>query len=68
MKIYTCPKCNKRNSIRIVYGYPGDEMMESSQKGDIILGGCIVERNSLDRYCRTCSSAWLSTKINHKKK
>lgn len=64
MKKYTCPKCKKSNSIRIVYGYPGEEMMKSSQKGEISLGGCIVERNSPDRYCKTCDAAWLSNKVN----
>ena len=64
MKIYTCPKCKKRNSIRVVYGYPGEEMMKSAQKGEISLGGCIVGRNSPDRFCKTCDATWLSKKVD----
>ena len=64
MKKYTCPECKKRNSIKIVYGYPGEEMMKSAQKGEISLGGCIIERNSPDRYCKNCDSPWLSNKVD----
>jgi len=63
MKKYTCPKCNKRNSVQIVYGYPGKGMMESSLKGEISLGGCIIGRNSPDRYCKTCDTSWISSEV-----
>lgn len=36
-----CPEC-QQPAIPIGYGYPGPEMIDAAQKGEIRLGGCIV--------------------------
>ncbi len=35
-----CPKCNSNaDVIPIVYGYPGDELIKASERGEVALGG-----------------------------
>lgn len=49
-----CPYCNSSNVIPIVYGYPGAELVEKSERGEVKLGGCVVTDNDPDRYCKDC--------------
>ena len=37
-----CPSCANGRLLPIVYGYPLDELLASSERGEVILGGCIV--------------------------
>jgi len=37
-----CPTCKNGKLIPIVYGMPGSELMEQSERGEIELGGCVV--------------------------
>ncbi len=52
-----CPACRSTDAIRILYGYPGGDMWESEQRGEIRLGGCLVGPESPDYECRGCGSA-----------
>ena len=51
MSKYICPKCKKNEAVQILYGYPGNEMRESAQKKEIVLGGCIIYPNNPNRQC-----------------
>jgi hypothetical protein len=33
-------------------------MFEASDRGEIVLGGCVVERDSPTWRCRNCGHAW----------
>ena len=47
------PRCHKSDQvIRIVYGFPEPEMMEDAYKGLVKLGGCIVDENNPEWYCK----------------
>jgi hypothetical protein len=37
-----CPTCNAGKLIPIVYGLPGREVMEQSERSELELGGCII--------------------------
>jgi len=37
-----CPTCNAGKLIPIVYGMPGSELVEQSERGELELGGCII--------------------------
>jgi hypothetical protein len=37
-----CPTCKVGKLIPIVYGMPGRELMEQSDRGEVELGGCVV--------------------------
>ena len=42
-----CPVC-KEPMVRIVYGYPSMELFESSARGEVALGGCVVSGFGVD--------------------
>ena len=53
-----CPYCGTHESIPIVYGLPGPEMLEASEAGEIVLGGCVVLPAGATRHCRACGRDW----------
>ena len=53
-----CPNCSSENVARIVFGYPGPEMMEESQRGKIVLGGCCVGEDDPQWHCNDCDQDW----------
>ena len=54
-----CPECNDEGSIvEIAYGYPGAEMIEKYEKGEIKLGGCMVSEDNPDWHCNKCDHEW----------
>jgi hypothetical protein len=63
-KKYLCPKCKAEAGIKIVYGYPGNELIEKSFRGEIALGGCsISEENQHNRVCTQCEFKWSTDEI-----
>jgi len=53
-----CPSCASNNIAAIAFGYPGPEMMEESQRGKIVLGGCIVTDDDPEWHCKDCAHQW----------
>lgn len=53
-----CPKCGKDEPLRIAYGYPSHDMFEASERGELALGGCMIEADSPEWHCRRCSHEW----------
>ena len=49
-----CPTCNSWNIVPIVYGMPGADLEEQEQRGEVILGGCVVTDNDPDLCCKDC--------------
>lgn len=62
MTKYICPECKKKEAVQILYGYPGDGMMESAQKKEIVLGGCIIDPVNPNRQCLKCGHQWKAKK------
>ena len=58
---YKCPKCDSRNVVPIVYGYPGPELMEDSALRKVEIGGCVIEEDAPDRHCNDCEYQWKTT-------
>lgn len=52
-----CRHCGHK-VLRIQYGYPSHEMMEASERGEILLGGCIVSEDSPDYACPICGQSY----------
>ncbi|MEO6577534.1 MAG: hypothetical protein ABIO99_01360 [Candidatus Limnocylindria bacterium] len=42
--------------VRIVYGYPDVETEERARRGEIVLGGCMVEPDAPRVACPQCRS------------
>lgn len=59
-----CGKCQAvRLTVPIVYGLPGYELMERAERGEVVLGGCVVTASAPLRACGTCRepiTGWLS--------
>ena len=54
-----CPECLDRESIvSIEYGFPDEEMREKHDKGEIRLGGCVIQENNPDYHCNKCEHEW----------
>jgi len=49
-----CPKCGSAEVLRIAYGLPGPEMGEAAERGEIALGGCVIDERSRQWECATC--------------
>ena len=53
-----CPKCDSRNIVPIMFGYPGPGPVEDSVKGKVHLGGCIVDIDNPKWHCNDCERDW----------
>ena len=50
-----CPKCGFSDAVVPVgYGYPAPETMKAAERGEIILGGCVVGDIDPRHACRRC--------------
>lgn len=49
----SCPDCGGR-LIPILWGYPGPEMLEKANRGEVFLGGCVLPMNNPDYHCTGC--------------
>ncbi len=53
-----CPHCGVESiPVPVVYGYPSSEMFEAYERGEIRLGGCVVEDESPEFECPSCHAA-----------
>lgn len=48
------PHCGNPDVVRIVYGYPLGDDFEREQRGEIVLGGCVIGPESPTHVCRAC--------------
>jgi Zn ribbon nucleic-acid-binding protein len=55
---YTCPKCQAKEGVDILYGYPTDDALQLWFKKEIELGGCIVGKEKPTRNCFKCGHQW----------
>jgi hypothetical protein len=51
----SCPAC-KTPLIRIVFGFPGYELFEAQERGEIMLGGCCIPPYMPQGWCPTCQA------------
>ncbi len=54
----TCPECGSTDIVPIAYGLPGQELVEAADRGEVILGGCIVWDNAPNLHCKACGTQW----------
>jgi len=46
-----CPKCNAA-MIPIEYGVPDEELFEAAARGEVHIGGCIIDPDDPDIVCQ----------------
>lgn len=44
----SCPTCGSPRVARVAYGYPSPALNEASERGEVLLGGCLVSGDSSD--------------------
>jgi len=49
-----CPACGATDTIKILYGMPTHESFESSERGELVLGGCCGLDINPTRHCKVC--------------
>lgn len=59
-----CPKCASKNTVKIVYGYPGPELMMKYKEGKVKLGGCVISFDNPDTYCKDCEHSFMSVSLD----
>ncbi len=54
-----CPQCHSSAQVvRILYGMPTYEAFEAAERGEFVLGGCMVSYDSLVWHCKTCGEGF----------
>ena len=51
-----CPNCGSTEYIPIIYGEPSPELMEQAEKGEVVLGGCIITPDRDLFVCKECEA------------
>jgi len=52
-----CDRCDTM-TVEIAYGMPGQEMFEAAERGDVVLGGCILGMaGPFTHACPRCSAS-----------
>lgn len=57
-KTAKCPKCGEAKTIPIVYGMPGPELFEAAERGEVVLGGCVLGDENPVWQCKACGAHW----------
>jgi hypothetical protein len=60
------PRCGSTDAVQIIYGLPDFELGEAAQRGEVLLGGCIVGPESPDYECRNCHAPlpWVAPEVD----
>jgi hypothetical protein len=53
-----CAACGAADVRTLVYGYPAPELVHRAERGEVVLGGCVIERGSPRWACRVCKREW----------
>jgi hypothetical protein len=53
-----CARCGAGSLQRIVYGHHGFETLAAAERGEIMLGSCIVHSEQPDWHCRSCGHSF----------
>ena len=51
-----CPLCGSERIRPRVYGYPGPELVEEAESGEVVLGGCMVTGADPELGCLDCGA------------
>ena len=62
-----CPSCNiSGHVVPIIYGMPNEKAIQKQDKGNAILGGCLMEEGAPKYHCKDCEFEWTQDKPNMK--
>ena len=58
----TCPLCGDKG-LRIIYGLPDLKVAEAAERGEVVLGGCVIGDDPILR-CRGCGHEWSTQPVH----
>ncbi len=53
----SCAICGKSPAIPVVYGFPSPDLMEQAARGEVLLGGCVIEGGEPGQLCADCAAS-----------
>lgn len=53
-----CPVCDNESGVRIVYGYPSEELVKAAEQRKVVLGGCMQYLDAPKKKCIRCEHEW----------
>ena len=53
-----CPECGGTEVVPIAYGMPAPELIESAERGEVVLGGCVIGDADPRWHCKECDHSW----------
>src|SRR3954467_10530202 len=56
-----CPRCGREESVPLVWGLPGPDLMDLAERGLVALGGCMLPGEAPSFSCRACGLEWGSS-------
>jgi hypothetical protein len=62
-----CPDCSSANARPIIYGEPEEELGRRAERGDVVLGGCVLWGNDPAWACPECGRRFGDTEKPYKK-
>jgi len=57
MKVWRCPNCGEKSGVPVLYGLPTREAVEAAERGELVLGGCVLTDDDPPRCCTECRAA-----------
>jgi len=58
--VEACPRCGDE-AVRIAYGLPTGRTFAAAERGEIVLGGCLITGQDPDRAYLSCHHHWRSS-------
>lgn len=62
-----CPDCSSASARPIIYGEPEEELGRRAERGEVVLGGCVIWGNDPAWSCRECGCRFGDMEKPHKK-
>jgi ribA/ribD-fused uncharacterized protein len=59
----TCPRCGHAG-VPIVYGLPSGTAFGAAERGEVVLGGCVIEPDAPTFSCLACGERWRSPSLS----
>lgn len=53
-----CPECGGKEVLPILYGMPPAEIGEAAERGQVVLGGCVITGDDPNWRCAVCGHQW----------
>jgi hypothetical protein len=64
--VHRCPNCDEGLALPVLVGFPGPEAWELAERGEVILGGCLLGPVHIDQPMECDSCNWSGLMIDGK--